>query len=83
MWDLSWRAGYLKRVQQDCPGVELADLRPYRAGIRSQALNPDGSLEHDFRFVRSARCLHVGNAPSPAATSAFPIADEIVNRIMT
>ena len=82
MRDSIWRAGYLKRVQQYCPSVELADLLPYRAGIRAQAVNPDGSLEHDFRFVRSARCLHVGNAPSPAATSAFPIADEIVNHIM-
>ena len=37
-------------------------------------------LQH-FKFVESEHALHVGNAPSPAATSALPIADEIINRL--
>lgn len=81
--DSVWKQGYLRRVQQYCPQVTLADLLPYRSGIRAQAVNADGSLEHDFRFVQSPNCLHVGNAPSPAATSAFPIADTIVDRILS
>lgn len=79
--DALFKKGYLARVNRYCPDITLNDLQPYRAGIRAQAVNRDGSLEHDFRFVKSQRCLNVGNAPSPAATSAIPIADHIVNEI--
>jgi L-2-hydroxyglutarate oxidase len=41
----------------------------------------DGTLVHDFLFVESARMLHVCNAPSPAATSAIPIGEMIVQRL--
>ena len=34
----------------------------------------DGTLVHDFAIRRTKRTLHVCNAPSPAATSAIPIA---------
>jgi len=36
---------------------------------------------HDFLFLDSPRMLHVCNAPSPAATSAMPIAAMIVDRL--
>jgi L-2-hydroxyglutarate oxidase len=42
---------------------------------------PDGTLLHDFLFLGSALQLHVGNAPSPAATAAIPIARMIVDRL--
>lgn len=73
-----FKQGYLKLVQKYCPQIQLADLLPYRSGIRAQAVGKDGALIHDFKFVNSQRSLHVGNAPSPAATSALPIADAIV-----
>ena len=73
-----FKRGYLTLVQKYCPRIQLADLLPYRSGIRAQAVGKDGALIHDFKFVHSARSLHVGNAPSPAATSALPIADAIV-----
>jgi L-2-hydroxyglutarate oxidase len=41
----------------------------------------DGTLLQDFLFLATPRQLHVCNAPSPAATSAFPIAAEIVDRL--
>jgi L-2-hydroxyglutarate oxidase len=50
------------------------------AGIRAQAVSHDGKLVDDFLFLETSRSLHVCNAPSPAATSALPIADEIVAR---
>ena len=81
--DAWYTKGYLARVNRYCKHIVLDDLLPYRAGIRAQAVNKDGSLEHDFRFVKSKRCLHVGNAPSPAATSAIPIAEHIVEQINT
>jgi L-2-hydroxyglutarate oxidase len=36
----------------------------------------------DFLFTQSPRSLHVGNAPSPAATSAIPIARMIAQRTL-
>jgi L-2-hydroxyglutarate oxidase len=41
----------------------------------------DGSLVHDFLFAESIRSLHVCNAPSPAATSAIPIASHLCDRM--
>jgi L-2-hydroxyglutarate oxidase len=70
---------YLEQCRKYWPSLELADLLPYRAGIRAQAVARDGTLVHDFLFARTARMVHVLNAPSPAATSAIPIARMIVS----
>ena len=43
---------------------------------------PDGRIIDDFLFVETPRALHVGNAPSPAATSAIPIAAHIADRLL-
>jgi L-2-hydroxyglutarate oxidase len=88
-----WRAGatefrnswfssaYLREAQKYCPQLTLQDLRPHPAGIRAQAVTRNGQLVHDFLFVESRRSVHVCNAPSPAATSALPIARYIAERI--
>lgn len=73
---------YLRAVQRYCPSLTLGDLQPYQSGIRAQAVSPDGKLIHDFLLRRTPRTLHVCNAPSPAATAALPIADEIVERLL-
>ncbi len=77
-----WKPGYLKLVQKYCPSIELKDLQPYPAGIRAQAVLKDGTLVHDFLFAESPRSLHVCNAPSPAATSAIPIGNYIVEKVV-
>lgn len=78
----SWyKPGYLAQVRKYCDLVTLDDLQPYPAGIRAQAVMNDGSLVHDFLFAQSARTLHVCNAPSPAATSAFPIGEYIIDKL--
>jgi L-2-hydroxyglutarate oxidase len=76
-----WKPGYLKLVQKYCPQLTVNDLTPYPAGIRAQAVMSDGTLVHDFLFAESPRSLHVCNAPSPAATSAIPIGEYIINRL--
>lgn len=76
-----WKPGYLAQCRKYCPGLELADLLPNEAGIRAQAVGRDGALIHDFLFVETERMLHVCNAPSPAATSAIPIARMIARRL--
>lgn len=70
---------YLKAIQKYCPALTLDDLETYSSGIRAQAVSAKGQLIEDFSFVRSARTLHVLNAPSPAATSALPIGRMIAN----
>lgn len=72
-----WKRGYLARIQRYCPEIELGDLLPYPAGIRAQAVLPDGTMVHDFLLKETPRSLHVCNAPSPAATSAIPVARHI------
>ena len=74
--------GYLKLVRKYCPGLELADLRPYPAGIRAQAIMRDGTSVEDFLLRFTDHQLHVCNAPSPAATSAIPIGALIVDKIL-
>lgn len=76
-----WKAGYLKECQKYCPSLGLDDLLPCEAGIRAQAVRKDGTLIHDFLFAETERMLHVCNAPSPAATSALPIADMIIGHM--
>jgi len=39
-------------------------------------------LIHDFLIKETARSLHLCNAPSPAATSAIPIGQHIVQRLL-
>jgi L-2-hydroxyglutarate oxidase len=74
------KRGYLGAVRRYCPEIGLADLLPEEAGIRAQAVLPDGTLVHDFLFTESDRMLHVINAPSPAATAAIPIGQMIADR---
>lgn len=73
------RAGYLGLVQRYCPELTVDDLLPEPAGIRAQAVLRDGTLVHDFLLRRTDRTVHVCNAPSPAATSAFPIAAHLAD----
>lgn len=76
------KRAYLERCRRYAPDLTLDDLRPYRSGIRAQAITPTGEMIHDFRFLRSERILHVVNAPSPAATSAIPIGRHIVATLL-
>ena len=75
------KRAYLAQVRRYCPRLQLADLEPYPAGIRAQAVLRDGTMLHDFLFEETPRSLHVCNAPSPAATSAMPIARHICDRL--
>lgn len=75
------RRRYLEECRKYCPSLTLDDLGTPGAGIRAQAVLDDGTLVQDFLFLGSPRSLHVCNAPSPAATSAMPIARMIVDRM--
>ncbi|MBX3228445.1 MAG: L-2-hydroxyglutarate oxidase [Labilithrix sp.] len=73
------KAAFVRSVQALVPEVRAEDLVVGRAGVRAQAVEPDGSLVDDFRIVAGPAMLHVLNAPSPAATASLAIAKHIVN----
>jgi L-2-hydroxyglutarate oxidase len=73
------KAAFLKALQRYVPDLRPADLLPGPAGVRAQALAPDGTLVDDFVVNHEGGQLHVRNAPSPAATSSLAIAEMIVD----
>jgi L-2-hydroxyglutarate oxidase len=70
-------AAFVRALQRLIPELEAADLMPGGAGVRAQAVAPDGSLVDDFRIAESADAIHVLNAPSPAATASLAIGRHI------
>ncbi len=74
------RAALARELGKLVPEIRAADLRPAGAGIRAQAVGPDGALLDDFRIVETERMLHLLNAGSPAATAALEIGRELALR---
>jgi L-2-hydroxyglutarate oxidase LhgO len=64
-------------LQRLVPDIRPEDLTEGGAGVRAQAMSPDGSLVEDFHFVEGPGELHVVNAPSPGATASLAIGEEI------
>jgi len=48
------------------------------AGVRAQAISPQGELLMDFNIVKENNQIHVLNAPSPGATASLSIAKYII-----
>jgi len=71
---------FVASVQRLMPGLGRGDFRRGGAGVRAQALDREGRLIDDFRFAEAERQVHVLNAPSPAATAALAIGEEIAER---
>ena len=76
---LSKRA-FVHEAQRYVPTLQAADAVRAPAGVRAQAIDADGSLVDDFRLLSDGPVLWVRHAPSPAATSSFAIAEELVAR---
>ena len=68
---------FCESLQRLVPEVQVDDLETGGAGVRAQAMSPDGTLVQDFCFVRRRHALHVINAPSPAATASLAIGETI------
>jgi L-2-hydroxyglutarate oxidase len=75
------RRRFAASVARLVPEIRADDLVPAGAGVRAQAIMPNGDLVDDFLIVHHGRQVHVLNAPSPAATSSFEIATDIVSRL--
>jgi (S)-2-hydroxyglutarate dehydrogenase len=80
----SWRstssAAFVAALQRLIPEITRADVHRAGAGVRAQALGPDGRLCDDFLIVEADRMVHVLNAPSPAATASITIGRAIAAR---
>ena len=70
---------FCRSLQRLVPDLQIQDLVEGGAGVRAQAVSPLGELVQDFCFVRQPRALHVLNAPSPAATAALAIANDVID----
>ena len=75
------KSAFLRSVQELIPEIESNDLIHGEAGVRAQALRPDGSLIDDFHLIEQKNGIFVLNAPSPAATASLEIGQYIANKI--
>jgi len=64
---------FVRALQKLIPEISKKDLKAGGAGVRAQALEPNGFLVDDFRIKESENMVHVLNAPSPAATASINI----------
>jgi len=72
---------FCESLQRLVPEICPDDLERGGAGVRAQAMSPDGTLVQDFCFQQSRRALHVLNAPSPAATASLAIGEQIAGQV--
>ena len=81
MWRSYNKAAFVKALQRLVPEIRAKHLKSVPAGIRAQAVTPDGGLADDFLIEDSAHVVNVCNAPSPAATASLNIGKSIVTRL--
>ena len=67
------KRAFVDALRRLVPDLRDEDVRRSGAGVRAQALGPDGALIDDFIIREADRQIHVLNAPSPAATASISI----------
>jgi|SRR5579862_5779905 len=75
------KAAFVRSLQKLIPEIRSEDLVPSQAGVRAQALQPDGALVDDFLLLHGPDAVHVLNAPSPAATASLEIGMVIAKQV--
>lgn len=73
------RYSFWKSLSRLIPAIKRDDITPSGAGVRAQAVAPDGKLVDDFFIRGEGRMVHVLNAPSPAATASISIGRSIAD----
>ena len=73
MYRSASKAAFVRSLQKLVPDIAATDLERGGAGVRAQAVAPDGSLVDDFKISVTAGAVHVVNAPSPGATASLAI----------
>ena len=82
MWRSLSKAAFTRALQRLVPEIRGEHLEAAPAGVRAQALAPDGALVDDFRIHERGRMVHVLNAPSPAATSCLAIGETVAEHTL-
>ena len=72
---------FTKSIQNLVPDIKKSDLIIGKSGIRAQIMLDSGKLLDDFMIESNRNIFTVVNAPSPAATSAFAISEQIINYV--
>jgi len=78
MWRSFSKKAFVTALQRLIPEISEGDLLVSPAGVRAQAVRPNGMLVDDFLIEWNKNVINVCNAPSPAATSSLNIGEYIV-----
>lgn len=81
MWRSFNKKAFVRALQKLVPEVKGDHLTAAPAGVRAQAVTPDGELVDDFMIHEKGRVINVCNAPSPAATSSLSIASTLTEQL--
>ncbi len=81
MWRSISKAAFLRALQRLIPEIQNDDIYAAPAGVRAQAVSPDGTIVDDFMIQTHERIVNVGNAPSPAATSSLNVGKLVVESL--
>ena len=81
MWRSYNKRAFVRALQRLIPEIEGKHLDAAPAGIRAQAVSPDGDMVDDFLIKEDERVVNVCNAPSPAATASLNIGEAIVDKL--
>ncbi len=73
MWRSLSKAAFVRSLQRLVPEITAGDIVAAPAGVRAQAVRPEGVMVDDFEIVEAEGAVHVLNAPSPAATASLNI----------
>jgi L-2-hydroxyglutarate oxidase len=81
MWRSFSKAAFVKALQRLMPEIQADDIEPVPAGIRAQAVTPEGGMVDDFLILEGDGVVNVNNAPSPAATASLNVGRLIVDKL--
>jgi L-2-hydroxyglutarate oxidase len=81
MWRSFSKKAFVRALQRLVPDIREEHLHPAPAGVRAQAVTPDGLPVDDFLIAETDRVVNVLNAPSPGATASLNIGRLIVEKL--
>ncbi len=81
MWRSFSKRAFVRALSRLIPEICGGHLVAAQAGVRAQAVAPDGRMVDDFLILEKGRVINVCNAPSPAATASLNIGRVIAERL--
>lgn len=73
------KSAFVAKSKKLIPDIEeYMFVKAGTAGVRAQAISPQGDLIMDFNIIKENNQIHVLNAPSPGATASLSIAKYII-----